>query len=228
MTAAILLYSTVYHLRQKKLITDKIISEIQIGVKSNGFWPRLLNFFKAIFICLINNKQKIYIPRAGSKDIWIIYLLFKSRCILISDGLSDCLPNIKVFGIHQMFGFAKQVDPKFHVLNLPHRVLSVYHSNETTEIALFTKRGRDYDYVNDYAASNFTDIKKTINPNSGNFCLVLVPASTIVFELLKSFPKEKIFVVSHSVSYGLIPHERRIILRNYEEFLEAQGCNIIR
>lgn len=228
MTTAILLYSTAYHLRQKEVITDQIVSEVQVGAKSKGFWSRLLNFLKAIIICLANNRKKIYIPRAGSKDIWIIYILFKNRCILISDGLSDCLSNIKVFRAHRLLGFTKQVEPKFHVLNLPHQGLPVYYSHDTPDIAQFSKRGRDYDYVHEYAVSNFIDIKKTKNPNAGIFCLVLVPASTIVFELLKSFPKEKILVISHSLSNGEIPDERRIILKKYEEFLEAQGCIIIR
>lgn len=224
---SILLYSTAYHLRQKEFIFDIVSTQIQVGAKSKGFWFRLFNFVKAIIICFIKSKQKIYIPRAGSKDIWIIYKLFKRRCVLISDGLSDCLPYISISDLNRFIGFREQVDSKFHVLSLTHQKLPISYSAPMTDIAIFTKRGRDYDYVSDYASHNFIDNKKIINPSSGDFCAVLVPASTIVFELSNSFPREKILVISCSLSKGLIADKRRLILMQYEDFLNNQGYRII-
>lgn len=223
---SIFLYSTNYHYQQKKNI-PLVKHEVRVGFTDKNITFRFTAFLKSLILCFLNKKYSIYLPRAGSLDIWLLYKIFKPRIILISDGLSDSLIEIPVFNKYKIkLSFDDKVNKDFNVKNIKHKKKDIHHSNEG-KVALFTKRGRDYDYVSKHIEDNLFLIDYEINPKNGFFSEIYIPASTIAFELINSFPKEHIFVVSYRNYESYIKPERRKLLSVYEDYLSQCGFSVI-
>jgi hypothetical protein len=220
----IFLYSTNFHFQQKvKFVTTL---SFKLAFKDKYFINRSIQFLKIIFYCLIFSKKKILLPRAGSFEILLVYKLFKNRCVLYSDGISDLLDNISVnfFSLFS-FSFNSKVVHDLNFLNLDYLPRNIFFSSNK-RYAVFTKRGRDYDYVSDKMNKLNLEIS-TVNPDKGDFEKIFLPVSTLIFELINNFPKDSIYIISCENYSHLISPSRFFILKKYEDFFKKMGCNFI-
>jgi hypothetical protein len=225
MDSNICLYATEYHLRL--LRNAGLDGEfIQIGHRPMGLRRRLMGFVRAVRRGLLNPASRVYLPRSATKDAWLLYRIFRRRSTLISDGISDCLEFVPVLCIGPIrLGFHRPVADGFDVLSVQHPVRDVRFSNDGA-VAIFTKRGRDVDYVTPVAERLFPDSVRVVNPTAGSFAWSIMPASTLVFEL-GLFPRDRLCIVRCEVADERLPEARRALLRAYEDFLESQGYRLI-
>lgn len=222
----ILVYSTEYHLQQADLIIDPLVAKFRVGFKRQWLVFRVLEFINCIIQLTIRfHKCGIYIPRSAAKDNWLVYVCFKKRCTLISDGLSDFLQILPV--INRGFlkvGFELSVDPHFHISSRSLRKREIYYDSQGP-VAVYNKRGRDPDYVLDYAVNLYNE-NIVLNPISGKFAKVYAAPSTVLFELPDEM-KVHVKVVSH-LNCRSIDTERQKILNSYENCLLKFGYKIIK
>jgi hypothetical protein len=200
---------------------------IQIGHRPMGLRQRLKGFLRALFAGLVSPASHVYLPRSATKDAWLIYRLFRRRTTLVSDGISDCLDFVPVFTLGRIrLGFAERVAERFHVLSIRHPVRDIRFASGA-DIAVFTKRGRDVDYVTAAVGRLCPSSTCVVNAQSGGFSRVFMPASTLVFELAE-FRKDRLHIVACDFADNRFPEDRRVLLNAYEAFLEEQGYSVLR
>jgi hypothetical protein len=225
MLSAILIYSTKVHLDQLAIIETPIARKYEIGVKRQSICRRGIRLLSCLWgLSTTFSAAIIYIPRSGAKDNWLVYRLFRNRCILISDGLSDLLEYLPVFQAGRIkIGFGVPVDVRFHVAmrDLPKR--KVMYDPEGP-VAVYNKRGRDPDYVQDFAG-RMSRGGVVVNPAFGYFSRIYSAPSTVLFELPICL-KCNIEVVSEKHCDSL-SSERRALLAAYEVALGRLGFKIV-
>jgi hypothetical protein len=221
----VLIYSTEYHLNQENLIKGTVSAKIRIGYKNQLFYFRIIELMSCLLQLATRYKKcNIFIPRSGTKDNWLVYYIYKKRCTLISDGLSDFLDNIPVACIGMMsLKFYNPVQSQFHLKNrsLTKRLISF---KEDGPVAIFNKRGRDTDYVSEYVNRALT-VSIVLNPLIGSFSHIYAAPSTVIFELPKIM-KSHLSIISQS-HCNVLDIKRRKILISYEKSLSSLGYKII-
>jgi hypothetical protein len=221
----ILVYSTDYHLRQIELIDGILAEKFRIGFKGHSLFSRLNILIKCFYKLIFQyRKNHIYIPRFASKDNWLIYIIFHRRCTLISDGITDFLPNLSIFKIGFLnLCFKMPVKSEFSVLNNKFNRRDIYYDCANS-VAIFNKRGRDPDYVMDYVIRNkSTDV--IVNPSKGFFSHIYSAPSTVLFEV-PSEMKPYITIISQK-HCSSIKSKRRELLVAYEKALSDIGYRVI-
>lgn len=207
------------------MIDGSIEAKFRIGFKQQPFYSRVIELIRCIIQLAVRfDQSRIYIPRSNAKDNWIVFELFKRRCILISDGLSDCLETLPVVSTRWLeLGFSSSVEDKFHVTRRSFRQRQILFQ-PNGPIAIYNKRGRDPDYVSDYACKCHGE-QLIVNPLMGQFSRIYAAPSTVLFELPDEIkPYVTIVSQSHCPSLDVM---RRRILASYENSLSGLGYRVI-
>ena len=221
----VLIYSTGYHQEQASLIDTPIDAKFRVGFKYQPLYYRAMELLSCIIQLAVRFTQsRIYIPRSSAKDNWIVYAIFKRRCILISDGLSDCLETLPVVSNRWLeLGFIDPVENLFNVTQRSFEKRQIQFSHNGP-IAIYNKRGRDPDYVSDYVYKCHAN-QIIVNPLIGQFSRIYAAPSTVLFELPDEV-KAHVTIVSQSHCLSLDVMRRRI-LASYENSLAGLGFRVI-
>jgi hypothetical protein len=201
-----------------------LAGKFRVGFKHQLVFTRILEFLRCVFyIGIILRQCHIYIPRSATKDNFIVYLLFRRRCILISDGITDFISILPVFStVWKDLSFRESVDPRFHLKTRSFRHRSIFF-DPRGPIAVYNKRGRDPDYISDYASMYHS--ATVLNPLVGHFSQIIAAPSTVLFELPHEMKKHVIIVSqSHCLS---LDKSRRRLLAAYESALSALDYRIV-
>ena len=221
----VLIYSTDYHLQLVKFIPAGFVAKFRIGYKGQSLLFRFASLISTIFLLSIRYRgSRIYIARFASKDNWIIYSIFRKRCTLISDGVSDFLDKLSVLEVGLFnLGFAEPVDQRFHVENIEFSTRLITH-DINGPVAIYNKRGRDLDYISDYVRhckiENFI-----VNPLTGGFSHIYTAPSTVIFEPPNEM-REHVSIVSQTHCNALSV-KRRQLLKSYEDALLKIGYRVL-